>query len=179
MDFTIRPRTARDLPALAELLERQQPVSRYPAVWPFPGGVESFLVRTTERGSWVAELADGTLAGHVSITLVDDDGLGRHWADALDAEIDDLRCVSALFTDPDLAGAGIGSALLDHATQRASADGGRPVLDVVAASERPVALYQRRGWRIIATVQAHWHPGLELPIHLMVLPGTGHRPTTA
>lgn len=54
MEFAIRPRTRTDLPALADLLERQQPVSRYPMVWPFPGGVEPFLVRETELAATCA-----------------------------------------------------------------------------------------------------------------------------
>lgn len=81
--------------------------------------------------------------------------------------------MSVLFTDPTLAGAGIGSALLTHATRVASEDGW-PVLDVVADADRPVQLYQRRGWRIVATVSAPWHPDLDLPIHLMVHPRVTH-----
>ena len=172
MEFTIRHRVPGDVPALAGLLERQQPTSRYPFVWPFPGGAESFLVRDGELASWVAEAADGTLLGHVAVTRVDDGIEGRLWAEALGADIDELRCVSVLFTDPAQAGAGVGSALLERATRAAAADG-LPVLDVVASAERPVRLYQRRGWRTIATISAPWHPELDLPIHLMVLPRDG------
>ena len=172
MDFTIRPRVPGDIPALAELLERQQPASRYPFVWPFPGGAESFLVRDGELASWVAEAADGTLLGHVVVTHADGGVEGRLWSEAVGAPVEELRCVSVLFTDPGYAGSGVGSALLEHATRAAAADGW-PVLDVVASAERPVRLYQRRGWRIIATISAPWHPGLDLPIHLMVLPRDG------
>jgi len=166
-EFSIRARRPDDLPALAALLERQQPTSHYPMVWPFPGGVEPFLVRDGEVGAWVAELADGTLAGHVTLTSVDDDELGHAWAAAHGVTVDQLRCVSVLFTDPELAGAGLGSALLEHATRVASLDG-YPVLDVVTTSQRPVQLYQRRGWRIVATLPAPWHPDIDLQIHLMV-----------
>jgi GNAT superfamily N-acetyltransferase len=169
VDFVIRPRRQADLPALADLLERQQPASQYPMRWPFPGGVESFLVRGGELGAWVAELADGTMAGHVSLTSADDDALGHSWASAHGVTIDELRCISVLFSDPELAGSGIGSALLSHATRTAS-ETGWPVLDVVATAERPVQLYQRRGWRIIETVPAPWHPDLDFAIHLMVHP---------
>lgn len=172
MEFTIRPRMAGDVPALAELLERQQPASRYPFVWPFPGGVESFLVRDGELASWVAESPSGALVGHVALARAEENTEGRLWAEALNVGVDELRCVSVLFTDPDLAGAGVGSALLAHATRAAARDGW-PVLDVVASAERPVQLYQRRGWRIIATIQAPWHPELDLPVHLMVLPREG------
>lgn len=170
MEFSIRPRTPADLPELAALLERQQPVSGYPTVLPGPDRIATFLVRQTERAAWVAELADGTLAGHVSVTgVADSDELGPPWAAAHGVTVAQLRCVSVLFADPDLAGSGIGSALLAHATAAASAEG-YPVLDVVTSSARPVALYLRRGWRIIATVPAPWHPASELMIHLMVHP---------
>jgi len=47
---------------------------------------------------------------------------------------------------------------------------GNPVLDVVAAHVTPFNLYLRRGWQLIGTTQAPWHPETDLPIHLMILP---------
>lgn len=168
MNLVIRERQDRDLPALAELLGRQQPQTRYPFVWPFPRPIEEFLKRPTELRAWVAEL-DEEIVGHVAVESVDDDAIGRSWAAAHGVGLAELRCVSVFFSDINRAGQGIGSRLLATATDFAQLEG-YPVLDVVAAHETPVNLYLRRGWQIIETTQAPWHPGTDLPIHLMILP---------
>lgn len=170
MDLVIRDRQDEDLPALVALLGRQQAETRYPHIWPFPDVIETFLKRSTELRAWVAEL-DGEIVGHVSVTSVGDDPIGRSWAAAHNATLTELRCVSVLFADITRAGQGIGSRLLEHATAYALAEG-YPVLDVVAAQEVPVNLYLRRGWQLIETTQAPWHTDIELPIHLMILPRT-------
>lgn len=168
MDLVIRDRQDADLPALIDLLDRQQAQTKYPFIWPFPGPIEDFLKRRSELRAWVAEL-DGSIVGHVAVTTADDDAIGHSWAAAHGARIDQLRCVSVFFADITRTGQGIGSRLLQHATDFASADG-YPVLDVVAAHEKPFNLYLRRGWQLIETTQAPWHPDTDLPIHLMILP---------
>ena len=170
VDLVIRDRRDADLPALAALIARQQAQTRYPFIWPFPRPLEQFLKRSTELRAWVAEV-DGEVAGHVAIERVEDDLLGRSWAAAHDVAVNELRCVSVFFTDIRRAGEGIGSRLLATATEAARAEG-YPVLDVVAAHETPVQLYLQRGWQIIETTQAPWHPDTDLPIHLMILPRT-------
>lgn len=167
MQFTIRPRSDADFAALEQLLDRMQPESNYPQIWPFPGGAASFLARPGELGAWVAELADGRIVGHVALTRAKDDDMGRSWSGALGATIDELRCVCALFTDSSFAGSGIGSALLAHVTNAAERDGW-PVLEVVTSTERPVQLYLRRGWQIVSTEAPWWDPTQQ--VHLMVWP---------
>lgn len=171
MELVIRARQDSDLPALADLLGRQQPQTRYPFVWPFPQPIDEFLKRPTELQAWVATLGD-EIVGHVALESVGDDPIGRSWARAHNVSLSELRCVSVFFADITKAGQGIGSRLLATATEAALADG-YPVLDVVAAHETPVNLYLRRGWQLIETTQAPWHPELDIPIHLMILP----RPT--
>ncbi|MFC6706716.1 GNAT family N-acetyltransferase [Flexivirga alba] len=168
MDLVIRERQDDDLPALAKLLERQQPQTRYPFVWPFPVPIAEFLKRPTELRAWVAEIED-EVVGHIAVESVGDDPIGRSWATAHDTKLTELRCVSVFFSDISRAGQGIGSRLLATATEFALADG-YPVLDVVAAHETPVNLYLRRGWQLIETTQAPWHPEIDIPIHLMILP---------
>lgn len=168
VDLVIRDRQDTDLPALADLLSRQQQQTKYPFVWPFPRPVEEFLKRPSELRAWVAQ-ADGVIAGHIAVTTADDDPIGRSWAAAHHTQVDQLRCVSVFFADVTRSGQGIGSRLLQHATDFALADG-YPVLDVVAAHEKPFNLYRRRGWQLIETTQAPWHPDTDLPIHLMILP---------
>lgn len=168
VDLVIRQRQDDDLSGLAELLGRQQAQTRYPFVWPFPRPIGEFLKRPTELRAWVAEL-DGELVGHVALESVRDDPIGRSWAQAHNVTVDELRCVSVFFADISRSGQGIGSRLLATATDAALAEG-YPVLDVVAAHRIPIELYLSRGWRIIETTQAPWHPGTDLPIHLMILP---------
>lgn len=168
VNLVIRERQDNDLPALTALIARQQAQTQYPYTWPFPRPIEQFLKRPTELHSWVAQLG-AQVVGHIAITSVDDDELGRSWAAAHNARLDELRCVSVFFTDLRIAGHGAGSRLLQQATECALAEG-YPVLDVVAAHEGPTNLYLHRGWQIIETTQAPWHPEIELPIHLMILP---------
>lgn len=168
MDLVIRDRQDSDLPALTELLGRQQVQTAYPFVWPFPQPLDEFLKRPTELRAWVAEI-DDTTVGHVSVTTADDDPIGKSWAAAHGADISEIRCVSVFFAAITRAGQGIGSRLLATATEFAMTDG-YPALDVVAAHETPINLYLRRGWQIIETTQAPWHPEIEIPIHLMILP---------
>lgn len=166
--LVIRARQDTDLSALAYLLGRQQAQTRYPFVWPFPRPVEEFLKRPTELQAWVATI-DDDVVGHVALESVGDDPIGRSWAAAHNAPLSQLRCVSVFFADISRAGQGIGSRLLATATEAALAEG-YPVLDVVAAHETPVNLYLRRGWQIVETTRAPWHPELDIPILLMILP---------
>lgn len=137
-------------------------------MWPFPQPIEEFLKRPTELQAWVATLGE-EIVGHVALESVNDDPIGRSWAAAHQVGIAELRCVSVFFADVSRAGQGIGSRLLATATEAALADG-YPVLDVVAAHETPTELYLRRGWQLIETTQAPWHPEIDIPIHLMILP---------
>lgn len=168
MDFVIRDRRDTDLPALADLLGRQQEQTQYPFTWPYPGPVEKFLRRSTELRAWVAEI-DGEVVGHVSVTAAGDDPVARAWAGAHGVTTSEIRCVSVLFADITRAGQGIGSRLLATATDFAMTEG-RPALDVVAAHTGAVNLYLRRGWQTIDTVPAPWNPDSEIPVHLMILP---------
>lgn len=66
MTPVIRTRRPEDLPALAEVMAEQQPVSRYPVRWPFPYPLEDFIARSEELAAWTAEV-DGVPVGHVSV----------------------------------------------------------------------------------------------------------------
>lgn len=173
MQLVIRARQDSDLPALVELLGRQQAQTAYPFMWPFPRPIEDFLQRPTELRAWVAEL-DGAVVGHVAVTAADDDPIGKSWAAAHGVNVSEIRCVAVFFSDITRSGQGIGSRLLATATEFAETDG-YPALDVVAAHETPLNLYLRRGWQLIETTQAPWRPEMDIPIHLMILPRTPQR----
>ena len=170
-DPITRPRGDDDLPVLLEILGRQQAQTGYPFHWPprHRGSAEGFIRRPTELEAWVAEL-DGAVVGHVAIQSVSEGDLGRMWADAHGVPLDRLRCISVLYADRRLPRRGIGSALLDRATERASSGGGAPVLDVVAGRVEPLNLYRSRGWREVGRFRPEWLPGSEEPIHVMILP---------
>ncbi|MEO6887334.1 MAG: GNAT family N-acetyltransferase [Jatrophihabitantaceae bacterium] len=168
-DVLTRPRCAADLPALIDILARQQAETQYPFRWPPDHAPEHFLRRSSEREAWVAELG-GHVVGHVAIQSVAGDELGKMWATAHGVPITELRCISVLYADRRLSRRGIGSALLARATQRALADGGAPVLDVVAGHLEPVNLYLRRGWQEIGRFRPEWLPESEEPVLAMILP---------
>lgn len=165
----IRPRRDADLSALEQILAHQQAETQYPFEWPLPYPVVNFLRRANEIGSWVAEL-DGEVVGHVAVTGVGDDELGRMWAEAHDVPLAQLRCVSVLFADLRHRGKGVGSALLAAATEAARANRGAPVLDVVPDHEAPVALYRKNGWQEIGRYRTHWLPDDVDPVYVMILP---------
>ena len=165
------------MPQLVEILVRQQPQTRYPFRWPSDRTPEDFIRRPGELEAWVAEL-DGAVVGHVAIQAVlDDDELGRVWAAAHGASIAQLRCISVLFADRRLARQGIGSALLERATQRALLEDGAPVLDVVAEHRTARHLYLGKGWVEVGRSRPGWLPATEEPVYLMILPRPTHRDT--
>lgn len=164
-----RPRCDVDIPPLIDILVRQQAETQYPFRWPPDRGPEHFLRRPGEIEAWVAEL-DGNVVGHVAIQSVADDELGQMWAAGHGAPIEKLRCISVLYADLRLFRRGIGSALLARATQRALADGGAPVLDVVSEHLNAVSLYLSRGWQEVGRFRPEWLPSSEEPVRAMILP---------
>ncbi|MFX4271187.1 GNAT family N-acetyltransferase [Propionibacteriaceae bacterium Y1685] len=171
----VRERTAADLPALVDILARQQPLSQYPFRWPLPFPAEEFIARDGERAAWVAEV-DGRVAGHVSVTGIagntDHDELITAWTGATGATRDQLGCLSVLFADVDVRGRGVGRALMDVAEGWIVDHGLYPVLDVVPVGA-PMALYAQRGWRVVGEARPPWLPDAEPPMQVMVLDRPG------
>ncbi len=159
------------MPALVELLTRQQAQTRYPLRWPWAGDLADFVRRPSELAAWVA-VVDDDIAGHVTVETVADGELARLGSAAHGVPVSRLRCISVLFADRRLARRGIGSALLARATEHALADGGAPVLDVVAGHVEPVRLYESRGWRDAGRFRPDWLPAAEDPVRVMFLPRT-------
>lgn len=167
-----RRRRDADMPALIDIIERQQAETQYPLRWPWTGDLEHFVRRPGELEAWVADLG-GRVVGHVAVESVADDELARVWAAAHRVPIAALRSISVLFADRRVAGRGIGSALLARATQRVLTDGGAPCLDVVADHVEPMTLYLRRGWREVDRIRPDWLPAWAGPLSLMILPRPG------
>ncbi len=159
------------MPAVCDLVMRQQPLTRYPYRNPLPFPVEDFVVRRGELGAWVA-LVDGhdDPVGHVSLVEVGDHHLGHRWADAVGRPVSDLATVSVLVVDPAVTSRGLGRALLDACERHARSLGRVPVLEVLSLQQRAAAIYASRGWRSIGQETPDWlPPGTDLQVTLMVL----------
>lgn len=171
--INIRLRRPEDLPALGDLLKRQQPFSHYPVRWPLSMPVPKFIERPGETAAFVAECG-GQVLGHVAVRYglggpSDEDELTVRWAKAHGCAEADVRVISVLFTDPEWAGKGVGSGLFRAATEASLADGGRPCLDVVATNAAALGFYKRRGWKVVGEWDAPWIEE-ELNVYLMILP---------
>jgi ribosomal protein S18 acetylase RimI-like enzyme len=64
--------------------------------------------------------------------------------------------VSRLFVAPAARAHRAGAALLDQAVHAARDLGCRPLLDVRSANTAAIALYERRGWRLLGSTEAVW-----------------------
>ena len=167
---SIRIRSADDLPALIEMLGRQQAESRYPMRWPLPFPVQDFLVRETEVAAWVVEV-DGALGGHVSVCLVPPGVVADGYRTALGAPaMDGLRLISVLLVDDRLRGSGLGRVLLDHAVAWIRTHDLQPALDVLPVHGAALRLYERSGWVGVGDVRPEWLPDGEPDMTLMLLP---------
>lgn len=162
----IRLRREEDLPELTRILAAQQSQSRYPFRWPLPFPARDFIVRATEQMAWVSTRgADAT--GHVSVTSLEPDALGDAWSTGTGLPHHDLVCLSVLFVDQTLRGAGIGGQLMDAAESWIFKRGHTAVLDVVQQHSSALAVYRHRGWREVGQARPPWLPDSEPPVILM------------
>ncbi|MFC6066692.1 GNAT family N-acetyltransferase [Streptomyces ochraceiscleroticus] len=148
----IRPRGARDLPACVRLLRAVHLHSGYPYTWPAdPAG---WLTPEGLTGAWVAEDADGRVAGHAALCGGE---------------------MNRLFVAPEARGRGLGGRLLRHVTDEAAAGGLRPVLAVNATDTAAIALYERWGWRLVRIERQDWGGPEPVTVRHYEAPPTGHR----
>jgi GNAT superfamily N-acetyltransferase len=169
----VRPLVAGDLAECVRVLAEVHQRDGYPVHW--PDRADDWLSRASGLGAWVAEL-DGRLAGHI--------GLGRNresdlaptvWSDRHGLAPDRTAVVSRLFVAARARGRGIGARLVDQAVAEARRRDLHPVLDVVASDAAAVALYERLGWELMATVERQWDE-LTVAIHCYAAGGSdGHR----
>ncbi|WP_206068161.1 GNAT family N-acetyltransferase [Nonomuraea composti] len=126
----IRPRTPADLPACVEALAAVQAADRYPVNWPDDPG--AWLTPAGMTAAWLA-IEAGAVLGHVAITR--------------DQE------VSRLFVTPAARGRGVAARLLE------SARSSTPLplkLEVSSEGRAAIGLYERLGWRRVASSRATW-----------------------
>ncbi|WP_416968078.1 GNAT family N-acetyltransferase [Streptomyces sp. 4F14] len=160
---TVRPRTDDDLTACAEALAEVHRHDGYPVNWPENPG--DWLTRAAGLGAWVAVL-DGRIAGHVALDRGDEDDLAPGlWGDTAATAV-----VSRLFVAPEARGHGVGVRLMERAVAEARRRDLHPVLDVVASDSGAVALYERLGWRLLATVEQRWSPEQTVTVRCYAAP---------
>ena len=139
----IREKSESDTVACVELLLRVHERDRYPLR--LPQNAQGFITTEHESAAWVAE-RDGRIVGHVALHHASGDPTLGAAQRATGLAADRLVVVSRLFTDPCLRRAGVGRALLRHATKYAESGGQRAVLDVGQSLTAPIALYEAEGW---------------------------------
>ncbi|MFD0026358.1 GNAT family N-acetyltransferase [Streptomyces sp. NPDC058382] len=144
----IRRRRDDDMKACVEALATVHEADRYPARWPAdPAG---WLTPDGLLDAWVA-LDGADVLGHVALT-------GTDPVMAADAGLrpDELVAVSRLFATASARRRGVASALLATAETAAAAGGLRLVLEVEDGGSAAVALYERAGWRHVASRPGDW-----------------------
>jgi len=149
----IRARRHDDLGRCVALLAAVHAADGYPARW--PADPHAWLTPENLLGAWVAEGDDG-LRGHVALCAAAGDDAAPVWSAATGLPVDRIAAVSRLFVVPRARGRGVGATLLAAACAEASARGLHPALDVVDHDRRARALYERAGWRRIASAPAPW-----------------------
>ncbi|MFD8720658.1 GNAT family N-acetyltransferase [Streptomyces sp. NPDC059629] len=128
----------------------------YPVNWPDRPG--EWLSRGPVLGSWVAEL-EGRLIGHVSLSQGGEGDLAPMlWSERNGTTRGMTAVVGRLFVARKARGHGIGALLIGQAVEEARRRGLHPVLDVVASDTAAAALYERLGWKLMATVEQQWSP---------------------
>ncbi len=159
----VRERRPDDVPALVELLLRQQSRTRYPLRDPLPFPPEQFLHTHDAAAAWVAEV-DGSVVGNVCRTggrsgSPEDEQTRAAAALAHRCTEDELGWVSTLYVDLTWGGRGIGRLLLDTVTADIRALGLRPTLEVLPLHAAALALYESAGWRTVARSRPAWLRG--------------------
>ncbi|MFD7996148.1 GNAT family N-acetyltransferase [Streptomyces mexicanus] len=159
----VRRRTDGDVEKCVRTLAEVHQRDGYPVNW--PEQPDEWLSHASVWGAWVAELGD-RVVGHVSLSRSGEGDLAPGlWSDRNRASKDLTAVVSRLFVAPQARGHGIGALLIGRAVKEARERGLHPVLDVVASDTAAVALYERLGWELMATVEQRWSPSQLVAIH--------------
>ncbi|MGV9452595.1 GNAT family N-acetyltransferase [Streptomyces sp. NPDC003635] len=132
-----------------------------PAVWLTPPAVV---------GAWVAHL-DGRGVGHVCLSRGGPgDAAPGLWSARTGASTEATAVVNRLCVAPSARGNGLGALLMHRAVAAARERGLHPVLDVVASDSAAAALYERLGWRLLATVDQEWGPERTVAVRCYAAP---------
>jgi GNAT superfamily N-acetyltransferase len=135
----------------------------YPMRWPVHP--PSWLEVSGTLAAMVGEL-DGVVVAHGLIRRAEGTTAAHSLASASGRQVADIAMVSRLFVVPSARRHGVGGQLLD-ALMHAAAE--RDVvlgLDVVDKDVAAIAMYERTGWRRVATVRCDWAPHRQMYCYL-------------
>lgn len=165
---TMRSRDEADLPECVELLRQVHRLDGYPVHW--PEDAAAWLTPRNLLAAWVV-VRDGTVVGHALLRGAPGTTGAEPIAAATGVPPDRTALIARLFVAPSARRDGVAARLLEAATNEARARGLLLALDVVGSHSAPIALYERAGWRRVATVA--WTPAVgdeEQPLHCYVAP---------
>ena len=147
--LTIRDRRPGDLQGCADVLRAVHEADAYPLNW--PADPQRWLTPPRLLRAWIAEDADGTIAGHV----------------AVQDSVDDRAELSRLFVAPAARRRSVASALVRHVRSWAAEHSYGLMLEV--AEERrsaAVDFYEATGWQPVGASDADWATADGRPVRL-------------
>jgi GNAT superfamily N-acetyltransferase len=151
----VRERHDADIAACVQALSAVHATNHYPTRWPDdPGG---WLSPSHLLAAWVAEDEDTrAIVGHIAMCGVEGASDAQPWLAASRLPAERLSEVARLFVTPDAQDHGVGARLLDVATRAALRRQLRPVLKVLDADRRAIALYERFHWQRVVSIRQAW-----------------------
>jgi len=170
MKTNARARRPDEIDTCAALLAAVHAADGYPMHW--PADPHDWLAPKNLLTAWVAENEDSVI-GHVALCSAAGDSVALLWSAASGLPPESLAAIARLFVAPSARGRGLGSALLAEACTEARSRGLCPVLDVLDHDRCAIALYERTGWRRVASVPAPWAlaSGEQVLLHYYIAPG--------
>lgn len=166
MDVQIRERRPDDLDACVEVLAEVHQLDGYPMRW--PADPPAWLDPPGTVVALVGEL-DGAVAAHGLIREVEGTSAAEPLAHATGRRPEELAMVSRLYVAPAGRRRGVGARMLD-ALALAAAANRQLGLDVVEKDSAAIAMYERAGWQLVATVPCDWAEGRLLRCYLAPTP---------
>lgn len=172
-EMSTRARRSDDSDVCIALMADVHAVDSYPLHW--PDDPRAWLTPNGLLVAWVAEY-EHRLIGHVALRSATGVSAASAavWSGATGLPPDQIAVIARLLVAPDARGHGVGAALLDEACAEGRSRGLWPVLDVIDHNRSAIALYERKGWRRVASVPAMWaqtSSGQPL-LHYYIAPGS-------
>lgn len=155
----IRRRTADDMKSSIAALAQVHGSDGYPVNW--PADPSRWLTPSGLLDAWVAVAVESEagrtverVVGHVVVQ--DGAAVGPPPIEPIGTPPERLLYVARLFVPPAARGRGVAARLLDECGRYAAAHRRHLVLDVADDGRAAIRLYERAGWRRVASTRADW-----------------------